>query len=60
MHSTHIALKGTIPWLVCALGAGLLGAPRRASAAELDWKGYTWSVTNGGMAGVAAGRSRRP
>ena len=29
--------------------------PRTASAAEIDWKGYTWSVTNGGMAGVAAG-----
>src|SRR6478736_262841 len=29
--------------------------PRAASAAEIDWKGYTWSVTNGGMAGVAAG-----
>jgi hypothetical protein len=37
------------------LGACLLFTPRSLSAAEVDWKGYTWSVTNGGMAGVAAG-----
>ena len=45
----------SIGWLACALGAGLLGAPRLARGAEIEWKGYTWSVTDGGMAGVAAG-----
>ena len=48
-------MRRTIPWFACALGAGLLGAPRFARAAEIVWKGYTWSVTNGGMAGVAEG-----
>ena len=33
----------------------LVLVPRATRAAEIDWKGYTWSVTNGGMAGVAAG-----
>jgi len=47
----------TILRLACALGAGLLAVPRPSSAAELEWKGYSWSVTNGGMAGVAAGSS---
>jgi hypothetical protein len=41
--------------LSCAWCIGWLFASRPASAAEIDWKGYTWSVTNGGMAGVAAG-----
>lgn len=38
-----------------ALAASWLLASRTASAVEIDWKGLTWSVTNGGMAGVAAG-----
>src|SRR5207253_229256 len=33
----------------------LLGAPRPVSAAEINWKGYAWNVTDGLMAGVAAG-----
>jgi hypothetical protein len=28
---------------------------REAKAADLNWKGYAWNVTNGGMAGVANG-----
>ena len=30
-------------------------APCRAAAATLDWKGHTWQVTSGGMAGVCEG-----
>jgi len=41
--------------MLSALGLGLLFAARPANAAEIAWKGYSWSVTNGGMAGVAAG-----
>ena len=53
---SEVRVKRTSPWLAYALGVGLLAAPRLVSAAELEWKGYTWSVTNGGMAGVAEGR----
>src|SRR6188768_1721178 len=49
-------MRRPLPCLSYAFAAGLLTLPRLASAAELDWKGYTWSVTNGGMAGVAEGR----
>src|SRR6185369_4131732 len=48
-------MRRNIAWLACAVGVGWFGAPRLASAAALAWKGYSWSVTNGGMAGVAAG-----
>ncbi|HEX2669220.1 MAG TPA: hypothetical protein VHM25_00030 [Polyangiaceae bacterium] len=44
--------------VLCASGAlaiTCLVASRPARAAEVEWKGYTWTVTNGGMAGVAAG-----
>jgi MYXO-CTERM domain-containing protein len=39
--------------LAVALASSL--APCRASAATLDWKGHTWQVTSGGMAGVCEG-----
>ena len=45
-------------FMSCASGAlaiACLLTAQPASAADIDWKGYTWSVTNGGMAGVAAG-----
>ena len=35
--------------------AALAGAPRGASAATLNWKGHSWQVTSGGMAGVCQG-----
>ena len=44
----------------CALARRLGLAPSPGELQpELDWKGYTWSVTNGGMAGVAAGSPPR-
>jgi MYXO-CTERM domain-containing protein len=39
--------------LVAALGGAL--ASGGASAATLDWKGHTWQVTSGAMAGVCQG-----
>ena len=55
MYFTRESLSRTILWLTCAVSGGVLVAPRPARAAALDWKGYTWNVTTGGMAGVAAG-----
>jgi hypothetical protein len=33
----------------------VLGLAREAAAADLVWKGHTWKVTSGGMAGVCQG-----
>ncbi|HSZ81360.1 MAG TPA: glycoside hydrolase family 16 protein, partial [Polyangia bacterium] len=33
----------------------MLGLVREAAAADLVWKGHTWKVTSGGMAGVCQG-----
>jgi MYXO-CTERM domain-containing protein len=55
VRSRHETLKAKITGLACVFSACLLLAPRGVDAAEIEWKGYTWSVTNGGMAGVAAG-----
>jgi len=57
VRSTHVSLSRKLGFLALALCGQWLAAPRSASAAEIDWKGYKWSVTNGGMAGVAAGSS---
>jgi hypothetical protein len=38
---------------ICAALA--LGLPAVASAATINWKGHTWQVTSGGMAGVCQG-----
>ncbi|HET7539784.1 MAG TPA: hypothetical protein VFK05_07925 [Polyangiaceae bacterium] len=57
MRSTDESLSRKIGLLAPLLGGLWLVVPRSARAAEIDWKGYTWSVTNGGMAGVAAGSS---
>jgi hypothetical protein len=41
-----------------ALSMGLtamLGRAPAAHAATITWKGHTWNVTNGGMAGVCQG-----
>ncbi len=39
---------------VAALG---IAVPRSAAAASVSWKGFDWTLTDGGMAGVAAGSS---
>ena len=39
--------------LVAILGGAL--ASGDAAAATLNWKGHTWQVTSGGMAGVCEG-----
>ena len=39
----------------CAGALLLVAVPSDAQAASLTWKGHTWNVTSGGMAGVAAG-----
>ena len=41
--------------LLLATLAAIVGAPLGASAATLNWKGHTWQVTSGGMAGVCQG-----
>ena len=41
--------------LLLALAAVLAGAPRAGGAATLSWKGHSWQVTSGGMAGVCQG-----
>src|SRR4051794_41482804 len=41
--------------LLLALAAVLAGAPRAGRAATLSWKGHSWQVTSGGMAGVCQG-----
>ena len=38
-----------------ALALAIGGLPRSASAVDLVWKGHTWQVTSGGMAGVCQG-----
>jgi MYXO-CTERM domain-containing protein len=43
-----------VPVLALASATVLLGLARPAHAA-IQWKGYEWQVTNGGMAGVADG-----
>jgi hypothetical protein len=39
----------------CAGALLLVAVPSDAQAATLTWKGHTWNVTSGGMAGVATG-----
>ena len=41
--------------LLLAIVAVIVGAPLGASAVTLNWKGHTWQVTSGGMAGVCQG-----
>jgi hypothetical protein len=41
--------------LALALAAGAIAAAPAAGAATLSWKGHTWQVTSGGMAGVCQG-----
>ncbi len=41
--------------LAVGLAGGLLLSAVTRDALALDWKGYTWNVTSGGMAGVAKG-----
>ena len=41
--------------LLLALAGVLAGAPRAGRAATLSWKGHSWQVTSGGMAGVCQG-----
>ena len=41
--------------LLLVIVVALAGAARGASAATLSWKGHSWQVTSGGMAGVCQG-----
>jgi len=41
--------------LLLAIVAVMAGAPLGVGAATLSWKGHTWQVTSGGMAGVCQG-----
>ncbi len=41
--------------LLLVSGFGVGGLPRPAAAVDLVWKGHTWQVTSGGMAGVCQG-----
>ncbi len=55
MHR-NLELAGfSLGFAVLAAHAAVLLEVRDAAAADLSWKGYTWSVTDGGMAGVANG-----
>jgi hypothetical protein len=48
------ALIAVVP--ACSAQASDSGKPTSAPASPtLSWKGHTWKVTNGGMAGVAKG-----
>ena len=52
----HRALSGARAALLAALaGAALLVAPTAHAATPFVWKGHTWKVTSGAMAGVADG-----
>jgi len=41
--------------LIAGLCCAALGVPSAAGAVTLSWKGHTWQVTSGGMAGVCQG-----
>src|SRR4051794_41880032 len=41
--------------LLLALAGALAVVPRAGVAATLSWKGHSWQVTSGGMAGVCQG-----
>jgi hypothetical protein len=41
----------------CLALVSLLGVARPVQAATLNWKGYDWKLTDGGMAGVADGKA---
>ena len=45
--------RGVVLFLAVTAAAAALG--RDADAATLNWKGHTWQVTSGGMAGVCQG-----
>jgi MYXO-CTERM domain-containing protein len=52
----HRAVSGARAVLLAAIsGAALLAAPVAHAATPFVWKGHTWKVTSGGMAGVADG-----
>src|ERR1700722_197489 len=52
----HRAVSGArAALLVATSGAALLVAPMAHAATPFVWKGHTWKVTSGGMAGVADG-----
>ncbi|MFI5096363.1 MAG: hypothetical protein ACHQT6_00175 [Candidatus Acidiferrales bacterium] len=42
--------------IVAAAGGGISASPKNAATSDpSNWKGHTWKLTNGGMAGVAKG-----
>src|SRR3954468_12669098 len=55
IRRTNAGRRGVLLAIVAATLAVIVGAPLGASAATLSWKGHTWQVTSGGMAGVCQG-----
>jgi hypothetical protein len=51
----RVRSRGRRPRLAAALVAALAGGASHAAAATLEWKGHTWQLTSGGMAGVCQG-----
>ena len=48
----RLSAFGSVRWLAAA---GILATTTAGHAATITWKGHTWQVTSGGMAGVCQG-----
>src|SRR4051794_11882505 len=55
IRRTNAGRRGLLLAIVAVILAVIVGAPLGVGAATLSWKGHTWQVTSGGMAGVCQG-----
>ena len=55
IRRTNAGRRGLLLAIVAVIVVVIVGAPLGVGAATLNWKGHTWQVTSGGMAGVCQG-----